>query len=220
MQEQPRYKLTIFDKYGPDAGDLVRATIFAALVFAITLVWLLFARGLSMSSVIYSALAALGSFAFMLSLSVGAGGTYKHLMMSGASTPAVDQFSYQDALVMQRRIDDALASYETVIRDDPSQVTARIRAAELYLREDRSVERALELLKEAQQVPAISAGEDVYVTNRVADLLAGPLHKPGAALGELRRLIDRHPTLPAADHAREAIARIKATLLPADEISG
>jgi|SRR6185503_4730022 len=220
MRERRPYKLTLFDKYGPDARDLVRAGIFGTMIFGVTLLMLLLARGLSVSTFVIALLAALGSVAFVLGSSRAAGGTYKHLMMSGASTPAVEQFSYQDALVMQRRIDEALASYETVIRDDPSQVTARIRAAELYLREDRSVQRAVELLKEAQRVPGISAGEDVYVSNRLADLLAGPLQKPGAALGELRRLVDRHPTLPAADHARDAIARIKATLLSADQISG
>ena len=103
-----------------------------------------------------------------------------------------------------------------MIAESPEQVSARIKAAELYLRDNRNPTRAFELLKEAQRIPSITPGEDVYVSNRLADLLTGPLKKPGAALVELRRLVDRHPDLPAASHARAAIARIKETLITAD----
>jgi len=215
MQERPKYKRTLFDKHGPEAENIIRAFALGGMVFCITLGLLLLARGLSFFVFVVSAGAALASLGLMLGMSGGAGGVWNWLMASGASTPAVEQFSYQDALVMQGRVADALASYEAVIAEDPAQVTARMRAAELYLREPRNVERAVALLKEAQHVPDISAGEDVYLSNRIADLLAGPLNKPGAALVELRRLIERYPTLPAAAHARDAIARIKSELMPA-----
>jgi len=53
------------------------------------------------------------------------------------------------------------------------------------------------------------------VTNRLADLYNGPLKQPGKALVELRRLIDRAPGTPAADHARVALARLKSDSGPA-----
>lgn len=55
-------------------------------------------------------------------------------------------------------------------------------------------------------------GGATRATNRLVDLLTGPLRDPGRAAVELRRLIDRHPTSTAAAHAREALAKIKQTL--------
>lgn len=54
--------------------------------------------------------------------------------------------------------------------------------------------------------------EDVYVTNRLVDLLAGPLGDAGRACVELRKLIERYPGSANAQRAREALARLKATL--------
>jgi len=55
----------------------------------------------------------------------------------------------------------------------------------------------------------LPAGQDIYATNRLVDLLTGPLRDPGRAAVELRRLIERHPESTAATHARAALARIK-----------
>lgn len=219
MAGKPRpYKTTLFDRHGPDAIRRVLVFGYGLMVFGLVFG---VAGALGAASIYLRLLAGLAAGAaaagFAFYLSDGAGAAWNHLMAKGSTTPYVEQFSYQQALVMQGRVDDALASFEAVIAESPTQVTARIKAAELYLRDSRNPTRAAQLLKEAQGIREISAGEDVYVSNRLADLLAGPLGKPGAALAELRRLVDRHPDLPAAAHAREAIARIKATLLSADD---
>jgi hypothetical protein len=139
----------------------------------------------------------------------GAGWTFKRLMVDGASTPYVEQYSYQQSLVMQGRVDEALASFEAIIAARPSAIDARLRAAELYDREQKNPVRAAALFREVQRMESASAGQFIFVTNRLADLYAGPLGEPGRALVELRRLIERHPTSPAADHARAALARLK-----------
>ena len=51
-------------------------------------------------------------------------------------------------------------------------------------------------------------------SNRLVDLLVGPLADPGRAMVELRRLIERHPGTTAASHARDALARLKETRSP------
>jgi tetratricopeptide (TPR) repeat protein len=217
MDPRP-YKSTLFDRLGPDAGHRVIAISYGFMVFLVVFVlWAAVGHGFGILAFFIAVAAGASTSSFALLLGGGAGGAYNHLMAKGSTTPYVEQFSYQQALVMQGRVEDALASYEAVIAESPAQVTARIKAAELYLRDARNPARAFELLKQAQAVAAISPGEDVYVSNRLADLLAGPLGKPGAALVELRRLVDRHPDLPAAGHARDAIARIKGSLLAADE---
>jgi hypothetical protein len=59
---------------------------------------------------------------------------------------------------------------------------------------------------------AVPAGQDIYVSNRLIDLLMGPLRQPARALFELRRIVDRYPKSSAATHARTAIATIKRQL--------
>jgi TolA-binding protein len=129
--------------------------------------------------------------------------------VSGASTPYVDQFSYQQSLVMQGKVDEALASFESIITENPHRVDAHMRAGELYAAQKGNPRRAAELFRSAQAIPTISAGEDVYVTNRLVDLYTGPLGTPGRALIELRRLIDRYPGTVPASYARAALSKIK-----------
>src|SRR5207237_1367155 len=85
----------------------------------------------------------------------------------------------------------------------------RMRTADLYAKDADGAQRAAELLREAQKIPTISAGQDIYATNRLVDLLTGPLGEPKRALVELRRLVERYPTSGAAAHARAAIARLR-----------
>ena len=119
-------------------------------------------------------------------------------MVGGSSTPYVEQYSQQQALVMQGRVDEALQSFEAIIDAAPGNVDARIKAAELYAGDHRDPARAAELFRQVQRIPGVAPGSDVYASNRLVDLLVGPLADPGRAMVELRRLIERHPGTTAA----------------------
>jgi hypothetical protein len=210
MNQPPEYKRTWFDKHGADAGARLRAFALGLLAAGITysagmLTGLASPMLLALIALVLGVIAAGAS----LVLSHVAGAAYTHLMVSGSSTPYAQQYSYQQALVMQGRINDALESFEAVIAESPDSVDVRVRTAELYLRDKRDAVRAAELFREIQRMPLVTQGEDIYATNRLCDLLTGPLNDRGRALVELRRLIDRYPGSPAADHARRAIASLK-----------
>jgi tetratricopeptide (TPR) repeat protein len=218
-KEPSPYKPTMFDRHGPAAGDRLRAFAYGLTVFAITLAALIFTLGqgsarlpwwitllLLLAPVVAGAIVS----AIALGLSSAAGATYKHLMVSGSTTPYKEQYSYQQTLVMQGRLDDALESFEAVIAEKPESVDARVKAAELYARDKANFVRAAELFREIQRIPTVTTGEDIYATNRLVDLLTGPLQNPGRALVELRRLIERYPGSAAAVHARGALADLKA----------
>lgn len=202
------YRTTLFDRHGPAALQRVRVAAYAAMVFGVTFAALALRIGLSRWTFIWSliAAAAAASVTYLLAQLVGDGAS---ALTSGGHAATEDQFSYQAALVMQGRVDEALASFEALIASSPTAIEPRILAAELYSRNPATARRAAELLREAQGTPAITLGRDTYVTNRLVDLLTGPLADPGRALVELRHLIERYPTSTAAKHAREAIARIK-----------
>src|ERR1043166_8206740 len=116
------YKLTLFDRHGPDALSIVRSLAYATMVFGlcIPLFWMAAYKvdmpvGKGIVFVIgWSTIAGLGAGAVGYLMGHGTGAAWKHLMMAGSSTPYKEQYSYQQSLVMQGRGDDALASFEVV----------------------------------------------------------------------------------------------------------
>src|SRR5690348_10773092 len=194
MHEEPTaYRRTLFDRHGAAAADLLRAWVYGAMVFGLVFgAVALTARSMSFFVLLIAAIAAFGTAMASLSIGRAAGGAAKAFTQGTATTPYEEQYSYQQALVMQGKVNEALASFEDVIAASPHAVLPRVRAAELYAQHD-GARRAAELLREALRSPNLTAGEDVYVTYRLVDLLAGPLGDPGRACVELRKLIDRYP---------------------------
>lgn len=203
------YKSTLFDRHGPEAGEMLRALGYGVMVFGLVAGALTTQFGLRWW-VVLSALgtgAAAGGLGWLLGNATG--WAWKRMTVDGASTPYKEQYSYQQSLVMQGRIDDALESFEAVIAEKPDDITPRIKAAELYAREKQDHRRAAELFRAVQRIPGVGRGEDIYASNRLVDLYTGPLNDVGRALVELRRLAERYPGSPAAVHARAALAALK-----------
>ena len=46
-------------------------------------------------------------------------------MVEGAGTPYTEQFSQQQALVMQGKVEEALASFEVLISESPDSIDVR-----------------------------------------------------------------------------------------------
>lgn len=214
------YKPTLLDRHGPAAMDRIRALSYGAMVFGLTFGTLALELGISFWTFACSLLAALATAGLAVLLAKATGDGWQKVALSGASTPYEEQFSYQQSLVMQGKVEEALASFEEMIAAAPDAVEPRIRAAELYAQNRESARRAAELLRQVQRIRSIAPGQDIYATNRLVDLLIGPLRDPGRAVVELRKLIDRHPTSTAAAHARDALARIKRDMLSTDESVG
>ena len=214
------YKPTLFDRHGPAALDRIRALAYGAMVFGLTFGALAVEMGVSVWTFAWSLLAAAATAGLATLFSKAAGDGWQQVAMSGASTPYEEQFSYQQSLVMQGKVNEALASFEDMIAAAPDAIEPRIRAAELYGQSREGARRAAELLREAQRIRSIAPGRDIYATNRLVDLLTGPLRDPGRAVVELRKLIDRYPTSTAAAHARDALARIKQQMVAANDDDG
>lgn len=210
LPEATDYKTTFFDRLGADAGGVhAWGTGIVAGGFA-TLILLL--RGFHWWTLPAATAvgAVFGGLGWLLHAATGFG--MSRLLIQGNSTPYVEQYSYQQALVMRGETNEALQSFEAIILEQPNAVLPRIKAAELYVNERKDFRRAAELLGEAQRIPTITPGEDVYATHRLVDLLLGPLAEPGRALVQLRRLIERHPGSAVAARAREALKQLKAEL--------
>lgn len=207
---EPTYKPTLFDRHGPAAGEMLRAFGYGLMVFGLVAGVLISRTGFHWWTFPIAVAAGIGAGGAGWMLGEMVGGAWKRIAVDGASTPYKEQYSYQQALVMQGRVDDAIESFEAVIAEKPVEVSPRIKAAELYAREKQNHRRAAELFREVQRIAGVGVGEDIYASNRLVDLYTGPLNEPGRALVELRRLAERYPGSPAAQHARDALATLKA----------
>jgi hypothetical protein len=216
--EPGEYRKTLFDRHGAAAGDIVRAWGYGLMVFGVTMGAISFTMAMGggkpplvqwLEALVISAVfgAVIGFSGLLLSGAAGKG--WKHIMVDGSTTPYEEQYSHQQSLVMRGHIDDALASFESIVHGNPDAVKPRVRAAELYSREKGNHVRAAQLLAEVQRIKTAGVGDFVYATHRLVDLYTGPLNEPGRAMVELRRLIERIPGTPAAEQAREALATLK-----------
>jgi hypothetical protein len=208
----------MLDRLGPDGALLLRGIPYIVITFACLVV--LFAtlkEKVGYPGYLVLPLAALATAAITwagmrFATSVGEG--FGHFIVpTGASTPYEHQFSREDALAARGDIDGALAAFEAAIAATPIStpigISVRVRAAELYLGKGANPARAAELFREIQRLPTVPPTQDIYVSNRLIDLLLGPLDQPARALFELRRIADRYPGSTAATHARAAILTVK-----------
>ena len=114
-------------------------------------------------------------------------------------------------MVMRGDVGGALASYEEIILEAPTDPQPRLRAAELYATGGQR-ERAEELYRSVQRLQRVPPKDDVFASNRLVDLyLAWPGNET-KALRELRRLIDRYPNTDAATHSRAGLTNLKSKL--------
>jgi len=209
------YRRTLLDRLGPDSFHVLKAagwSCFGAIMMipvtathspfgwpvaiTIPLVFLLSWAGITAVALLFMHPAAIVA--------------QFYLLPTGASTPYQEQFSREQALVMQGRVPEALALFEQRIAADPGAVEARIQAAELYATHGANPARAAGLFREVQRLPGLTSGQDMYVGNRLADLYVGPLATPARALVELRRLLDRYPDSRMTPQLRQAITTLKA----------
>jgi len=192
------------------AGYMVLVFALAIALFTV-LSWKLQLHGLAgMALIVFGTSAATAAIGWAGYLTGNAVGTaVQRVAVDGTSTPYEEQYSYQQALVMQGRLDDALESFEAIIAEQPRAIEARLRAAELYARNKQNHARAAELFRQVQRIPAVRIGDDVHATHRLVDLLTGPLADRGRALVELRRIVEKYPGTRAAEQARAGLSALK-----------
>ena len=140
----------------------------------------------------------------------GSGQAAQQFYMPAAAGSYVQQHSAIDALEAQGRHQDAADAWEAVAIAEPLNPWPLIRAGELYMRTLKEPAKALQRFRSARDVPGITPQHHIYASLKIIDLHLGPLADHGRALVELRRFVDAHDGTREAQHAREAIARIKA----------
>jgi len=213
------YKRTLFDRRGPEAALFLQTVssliipIVAGAVISGALAW---QKGLSPTLIVVCTLAGsltlgLWWWFFVTRVSHGAGKVFGEFIQPSAAGSYERQYSREDALVMRGDAEGALASYEKIILEAPSDAQPRIRAAELYAKSGMR-ERAELLYRSVQRLQRVAPKDDIHASNRLVDLyLAWPGHET-KGLRELRRLIDTYPETDVAERARAGLVNLKRQL--------
>ena len=209
------YRRTLFDRFGPEAGDFLQAfrgAFIAAGLFG-TYGGGRFASERGFNPILGGLLGFVVVFVITWLAIIGvsrlAGGSFSAFIQPQGTFE--ETFSYEDSLLARGNHAAAIAAFEKHVAQGTGGVPVVIRAADLHAKHD-TPKRAAELYRMAQQTPKIAAESHMYATNRLIDLYMGPLSNADAAVSELRRLIAMHPSSDAAKHARAALVSLKRQL--------
>jgi hypothetical protein len=123
-----------------------------------------------------------------------------------------NEHSEIDTLEVRGDFKGAVAAWEAVAIAEPDNPWPLVRSAELYARELGEPALAVERFRLARSLPDVKPELQRYASQKIIDLLLGPLGDKGRAMVELRMLVDKHPTSREADGAREALRNLKAEL--------
>ena len=217
--KEDAYKRTVFDQRGPEAAHFLQAAsslIIPIVAGAVIGGALAIRNGYSAPLVVVSAVGGSIVFAvwwwfFVTRTSNAAGKLFGSFLQPSGAGSYERQYSREDALVMRGDVEGALASYEEIILESPTDPRPRIRAADLCAKSGLR-ERAETLYRSVQRLPRVAARDDIYASNRLVDLyLAWPGHEVNG-LRELRRLIDTYPESDVAERARAGLVNLKSQL--------
>jgi hypothetical protein len=138
-------------------------------------------------------------------------GVMSFVAPSGGSTPSPDDYSYEKALLVRGKVDEALLALDVRLANRPDDPALCLFAADTYAREGRNPEKAERLYSRVREMEGASPEQDYRATNRLIDLYLGPLEDPARAEVELERIRLRHAGTTAAAHAEQALRTLRKT---------
>lgn len=138
------------------------------------------------------------------------------LLANAGLTRAGGGYSALEALAVRGHHLAAAEGYAERARNPADRVDAMLRRAELLAGPLAAPETAAVEL-ESLRSQELSRRDDFRVGLALVDLYEHQLKDPGRAMGELRRLIDRHPTAQGARRLRASLGALKAQRYSAKE---
>ena len=139
----------------------------------------------------------------------GAGATAQAFTLPATTGHYANEHSEIKTLEIRGDFKGAVSAWEAVAIAEPGNAWPLVQSAELYARELNEPALAVERFRMARSVPEIKPELYRYVSQKIIDLLLGPLDDKGRAMTELRMLIDKYPNSREATGAREALRNLK-----------
>jgi len=140
----------------------------------------------------------------------GSGATAQAFTMPARAGFHANEHSEIDTLEVRGDFKGAVAAWEAVAIAEPANPWPLVRSADLYARELGDPALAVERFRLARSLPGVKPELQRYASQKIIDLLLGPLGDKGRAMVELRMLVDKHPGSREAEGARDALRNLKA----------
>jgi hypothetical protein len=119
----------------------------------------------------------------------------------------VKSYDIAEKLTVEGRYTEAVAEYERVIEEDPEDVTARVRVADIHCRTNQ-YDLAAQALNEALELD-LPPEKWSHIANRLADVFAQKMYEPQKAAAVLSKIAKKYPHTEFARYALERIARLQ-----------
>jgi len=190
--------------------------VFTALLGAIFLPagWYASGRPTPFPFLLLIPLGALGGYAIGTAIGTfvvrGSGEAARAFTMPARTGFYASEHSEIDTLEVRGDFKGAVAAWDAVAIAEPGNPWPLVRSAELYARELGEPALAVERFRLARSLPDVKPELQRYASQKIIDLLLGPLGEKGRAMVELRMLVDKHPGSREAEGARDALRNLKA----------
>jgi hypothetical protein len=208
MSQSERYVASV------QRGGLGTALVTVLGAIAIPAAWAVSRRPMPLPFILMIPLGAAIGFAVGKAIGVlvvqGSGRTAQAFTLPAKAGFRASEHSEIDALEARGKYADAASAWEAVAIAHPNDPWPLVRSAELYARELAEPALAVERFRLARSLAGVKPELQRYASQKIIDLLLGPLADKGRAMAELRMLIDRHPASREADGARDALRNLKA----------
>jgi hypothetical protein len=135
---------------------------------------------------------------------------------SGSSTPAVREYSYADSLVARGQHVQAVAAYEEVARQHPTDPEPRLRQARVLRDHLHQYDQAVGVFRQLLHA-GVKPQTEMGVLREIVEIHVHKQRQPERALPYLARLGERFKGTPTADWARNEVRAIKAEMKPEHE---
>jgi hypothetical protein len=140
----------------------------------------------------------------------GAGATAQAFTMPATTGHYANEHSEILTLEVRGDFNGAVSAWEAVAIAEPGNPWPLVKSAELYADKLGDPASALDRFRLARSLPEIKPELKRYTTQKIIDLLLGPINDKGRAMVELRMLIDQWPDSREAEGARDALRNLKA----------
>jgi hypothetical protein len=142
-------------------------------------------------------------------LLTGSGRAAQSIYMPSAARHLANEHSEIVTLEARGNFKAAVSAWEAVAIAEPGNPWPLVRSGELYARELGEPAMAVERFRLARSLPSAKPELQRYASQKIIDLLLGPLGDRGRAMVELRMLVDKYPGSREAEGAREALRSLK-----------
>ena len=118
-------------------------------------------------------------------------------------------YSAANVFLVKEKYAEAIKEYRKVIEEDPEDITAQLKMAEIYDHKTKDFAKAIQEYKKLLTMKEVEDNLWVSVKNRLADIYSQQLENREETLRQLQQIIERFPGTKYSHQALQRISKLK-----------